>query len=564
MKKTLAIVLALCMMLGILAACSSKSSTTTSTGDNTNTQQQTIASAGKDPVVTDVVETGNGNVSGKDGKRTFLSFGAGTAQELSPFTSSSAGNMTFRTIIYTQLAYDDGNGWLASDAAESIEMADSEGFQWRIKLYAGIKDSDGNPFTADDLVFTMNKIKEIGRISYYSVFDNVVKEDDLTVLLTLKSNLNTALIDLCNNTLLVTEKAYTESPDEMKTTPVGTTQYKLTEVVPSSYAQFEKIDNYWQTDASKITRAAEANVDVIRITMLKETSAKLSGLQQGTLQLANNMTYLNTMGLDTNKFNIFEKKNTASCDNLVFNMTSTGLCANDINLRKAILYAIDSNAILAALGGKGEALKSEITTDYIDYNPEWLNEDYWTYNPDLAKEYLAKSNYKGETVRLLNSTDQTVQTRNEVIISELTAIGIKAELVTLESNVYQQNQYASSGSYDICAIGVGANDYLYSDAAAKIGSDTTSDVPGTTKYGWDNAEFIALCNEVGKIQTTNKAELNEKIHDMAYENAVIKGLASSSQYNIGVKGIESLMVTRTYIRAGATHFSADYDVFYEG
>ena len=69
---------------------------------------------------------------------------------------------------------------------------------------------------------------------------------------------------------------------------------------------------------------------------------------------------------------------------------------------------------------------------------------------------------------------------------------------------------------------------------------------------------------MGKIQTTNKAELNENIHDMAYENAVIKGLASSSQYNIGVKGIESLMVTRTYIRAGATHFSADYDVFYEG
>ena len=538
MRKELVVFLSACMLACSLTGCGGNSSKGGAATEAANTEK-----------------------AGKDGKRTYLAFGAGTAQEMSPFTSSSAGNMTFRTLVYMQLAYDDGKGWLVSDAAEKIEMEDE--YNFRIKLYEGIRDTNGNAFTADDLVFCMNKIKEIGKISYYSTFESVKKEDDYTVLVTLNSNLNTAFIDLCNNTLLVTQKSYEESADEMKTTPVGTTQYKVTEFVPSSYVLYERTDDYWQTDASKITRAAEANVDVIKITMLKETTQKVSGLQTGDLQLANNLTYLNTTTFNGNsKYRIFDKLNIATCDNLVFNMTENGVCADDLNLRKAVLYAIDNEAILAALGGQGEAMKAEVSSQYIGFNEDWLNEDYFDYNPELAKEYLAKSGYSGQTLRLLNSTDTAVKTRNEVILANLQAAGIKCELNTQETAVYQSSQYASHNEYDIAAIGIGANDFLISDAYVKVGSDTTSDVPGTTKFGWDNKEFIEMCNQVAVIGNQDAGELVEKIHDMAVENAVMKGLVVYAQYNVCVDTITDLFSTRSYVRANATHFAPEYDVFY--
>ena len=50
---------------------------------------------------------------------------------------------------------------------------------------------------------------------------------------------------------------------------------------------------YWQKDESKITRHYEANVDVIEMHMLTEAAQKVSGLQTGDLQLANELGYVN-------------------------------------------------------------------------------------------------------------------------------------------------------------------------------------------------------------------------------------------------------------------------------
>jgi len=64
---------------------------------------------------------------------------------------------------------------------------------------------------------------------------------------------------------------------------------------------------------------------------------------------------------------------------------------NDINIRKAIFYAIDRKRIVnELLGGYGEVLDSLFTIDSYYYYPAWSEYDY-----DLgkAKEFLSKTEY---------------------------------------------------------------------------------------------------------------------------------------------------------------------------
>ena len=67
---------------------------------------------------------------------------------------------------------------------------------------------------------------------------------------------------------------------------------------------------------------------------------------------------------------------------------------NDINIRKAIFYAIDRKRIVnELLGGYGEVLDSLFTIDSYYYYPAWSEYDY-----DLgkAKEFLSKTEYGGD------------------------------------------------------------------------------------------------------------------------------------------------------------------------
>ena len=74
---------------------------------------------------------------------------------------------------------------------------------------------------------------------------------------------------------------------------------------------------------------------------------------------------------------------------------------------------------------------------------------YWEYDVDLAKEYLAKSSYNGETIRILVNPAGWMAA-GTVIGAYLDAIGIKYELLSYDAALYADQHADESGTlYDI-------------------------------------------------------------------------------------------------------------------
>lgn len=124
-------------------------------------------------------------------------------------------------------------------------------------LRDGVKWSDGQPFTANDVVFTFNLLqKTAGLVGSGAVavngdnayVESVSAPDEKTVEFTFKQVFTPGLYDIANQDI-VAEHTWKDVPDATKFTndnPVGTGPFTEVTVFQNQVYQVEKNPNYWQ------------------------------------------------------------------------------------------------------------------------------------------------------------------------------------------------------------------------------------------------------------------------------------------------------------------------------
>jgi len=124
---------------------------------------------------------------------------------------------------------------------------------------------------------------------------------------------------------------------------------------------------------------------------------------------------------------------------------------NNVNFRKALAYAINPNQIVSAVYGgivKGANPTGLLPTlnSYIDRSA--VSQNGFSYNPTLAKQYLAKSGYSGRAITLEVPNGWTDWMASiQVITSNLAAVGIKCTPIYPEY-IARQNDLIG-GNYDL-------------------------------------------------------------------------------------------------------------------
>lgn len=109
---------------------------------------------------------------------------------LAPGSSASSDRLLAK-LIYNGLYTYDQDGKLVQDLAEEFERSE-DGKRYTVKLREGVKWHDGEDFTADDVVFTFNTVRDGSYDSIVSALKvvwrdvQVEKKDDLTVEFTLE------------------------------------------------------------------------------------------------------------------------------------------------------------------------------------------------------------------------------------------------------------------------------------------------------------------------------------------------------------------------------------------
>lgn len=399
-------------------------------------------------------------------------------ENMGPWSGMSQGRIAVLFTTYEYLLTRE-NGVAYGVLAKNWEAVDPKTYD--VELYDYIHDAAGNPLTASDVVFSFESAIATKNYGKLSVIDSVTAIDDYHV--EFKFNKDLEIGEFENVMLecaIVTQAAYEASPDQMATTPVGTSAYLVESYVPGSEVVMKDTGNYWQTDESLVHGTSIHNAGEIHFSVITEASQHTVALQTNSVDISNGVP-----DTDISKFEEdgeFSEGNAVSIvkDNLTYdveyNMSDKSVFKDDENLRLALAYAIDKDGInLGVFNGNGTAVKDFANETYPDYNTEWDSEDYYDYNVDKAKEYLEQSNYDGSSLRIeyINSG------MNEMIAQMLQAywgqIGVTTELIGYDQMIGQQEQYNADG-FDILLKTTGSTDYIVNQ----------------WKLCWDKRDYEAL------------------------------------------------------------------------
>lgn len=509
-------ILVLVMILGCLTGCGSKE-TASVQGESTGNKAENTATA-----------TATGD------KKIVVHERIGTdPTTLSPWGVESNGGNVIRNVMYESLMFKNiTNQTFELCLAESVEQLSDTCYQ--VKIYDYITDFNGNHMTADDIIFSYEMAIEAGTVTNkVSCLESMEKIDDYTVQFNLYPDPAIGAFESCMAYVYcVTKASYDASGDGMALNPVGTTPYKLTNVVSGSSWTFEKIDNYWQTDESKVATCSLGNADEITLSVIADRSAGAVALESGQIDAcmvydADAHNFINEDG--TSKEGYYTEIIGGLSVEMYFTCCEDSP-TSDINLRKAIAYCLDRDAIGYALYGKtGPAMNSVVALNWMDGNYGQTADDYFKQDYDLAREYLAKSNYNGETLRLMVVTPMAKA--GPLIQAYLAEIGINVELQNYDRATF--NAYANDaayGNFDIVVQNIGSDSTYpwlalgYLDGSAYEG--------GLNRMYIEDPKLDELYKNIKVASLFSQDNLKE-LADYVQEQCYAVGLFSINYYWVG-------------------------------
>jgi peptide/nickel transport system substrate-binding protein len=297
-----------------------------------------------------------------------------------------------------------------------------------LHLRQDVKFQNGDKFSADDVVYTFEKIAGPNTASVVpqSVdwIDHVDKVDDYTVRLQLKKPFPAALEYLAGPTPIYPASYFQKVKlDGFSKAPIGTGPYKIVQVTPGQGVMMEKNADYF-----KESPVGQPKIGKIQFVVIRDPEARVAQLMTGQVDwiwrvASDQMTSLSAMPNITVK-----SGETMRVGFLELNPNANGpenAPFKDVRVRQAINYAIDRQAMVDNLvRGGSKPVYSACFRTQTACDASQVTQ--YSYDPAKAKKLLAEAGYA-------NGFDTDLWTYRErdygeAIIGYLRNIGIRAKL----------------------------------------------------------------------------------------------------------------------------------------
>lgn len=316
-----------------------------------------------------------------------------------------------------------------------------DGLVWTFHLRQGVTFHDGTPFTAKDVKWTIDTIKDPKTASPFAgdlkAIDKVKIVDDYTVQVFLKYPFPNLLFNL-SNTASGIQKAgcYDKYGDDYGIKVViGTGPFMFKEWVRGDRIVLVKNPNYhWGPEW--MSNQGPPLFDELVIRTIPEESSRIMELVTGGVHVLRDVPPLQVDKLKNNpEINIFTEQSTRlgylayACDKKPF---------DNVLVRRAINHAVDRDTIVKYIFN-GHA------TPAYGYLPPALKDEYlaeseklgYKYDPAKAKALLAEAGFsKGFETTLSAENDSTSKRLAEVLQAQLADVGIKAKIQLYDSASY--------------------------------------------------------------------------------------------------------------------------------
>ena len=454
--------------------------------------------------------------------------------------------------------------------ATDMPTISDDGLTYTIKIKGDLKWSDGKALTAEDFAYSMKRAVVTG--GYYTQFiyqyvkgagkktdkgweaylkmdelkDMAVKAVDATTLeITLNEKCAYFTSLLTNTVFYPVQKAYFEEnvKDVTKSTWALDTKYptngafKVDTVSVKDKIVLSKNENYYA--------ASEVKVDGIEFKNISDKDSQTTAFESGQLDFATNVNDKTIASKEDLKKLVY------NIDPFVCNYyvlvnagdENTNEALKDVNVRKAMSYAVDRKAMLEVVdkGPNAYELNGMIPVGIPGVDGDFREEadakgKYAEFNLDKAIELMKKAGYS-ESKRLKLAYSSNDNAMHKTVVQSLQASFAKA-FIDLEYKPMEGEAFFDArdkGEFEICRHAMTAD---FIDPMAYLSMNVGATTPGNTT---DDAKFEAMVTAANKLDGDARLEkLHEAEKYLVEENAYVIPLFGYSDPHLKVAKLEGV------------------------
>ena len=445
-------------------------------------------------------------------------------ESIDPALNSAVDGANYILFAFDNLLKMDEDGKVVPGLAEKYEVSDDQ-LTWTFHLRDGLKWSDGSALTAEDFVYSWQRLVDpnvaapyaqtvLGMVEGYDdaigrpdVDGNTTVDPDPTKLKVEAPDEKTLIVHMAKPTpyfdklaafvsLSPVKKDVVEAnPDGWSIDPktyISTGPFKLTGWEPGSYLMFEKNENYWDADSIKL--------DGIKCLLMQDQNATFSAYESGdALMIKDVPTQEITTLKERSDFHIDPILGTYYLD-----LNTTLDEFKDPKVREALSLALDrkyiSETITSGTYTPASGFVSEGVTDWngtawqdnITDKSAYINIDDHAGNLAKAKELLKEAGYEngvGLPEMVYSTNDASYHKKiAEYLQQAWGELGLKVQVNIVEWKSFTPQR--RSGNYQIARDGWVMD---YNDPSNILELALTGNGNNNAKYS--NPEFDALMSK---------------------------------------------------------------------
>ena len=465
---------------------------------------------------------GGGSKSAKKVSGKILTIEMGPEVEsIDPALNTTNDGANYLTYLFDNLLRTDKDGKVVPSLAQKYEVSD-DGLTWTFHLRDGLKWSDGSDFTANDFVYSWQRMVDpdvaapyaetvLGMVEGYDEAigkpdenGNQTTTPDITKLRVEAPDDKTFVVHMSHPTpyfdklatfaaLSPVKKDVVEAkPDGWTLDPktyISTGPFKLAEWKSGSYLMLEKNENYWNKDAVKL--------DGIKCLLMEDQNAAFSAYESGDALMIKD--------IPTQEITTLQKRPDYRLDPQIgtyfIDLNNTLDEFKDAKVRRALSLALDRKYISETItAGTYTPAKGFVPQGVSDWDGSswydhltdpsvYINVDDYQGNLAKAKELLKEAGHEngaGLPTIVYSTNDQSYHKKIAEYLQQVWGeLGVKVEVNIVEWKSFTPQR--RSGNYQAARDGWVMD---YNDPSNILQLTSTGNGNNSSKYS--NPEYDAL------------------------------------------------------------------------
>ncbi|RIY01409.1 ABC transporter substrate-binding protein [Aureimonas flava] len=380
-----------------------------------------------------------------------------------PHLQSNAPNNALATHIFDSVVVNDPRSQSVPGLASSWTVLDDT--RWEFQLREGVVFSDGTPFTAEDVIASLDRATTIESTSSFRTYTRSIKSATAGEgnKLLIETNAPDPLLPNSLSRIRIVSAQHKDAPSadfNSGKAAIGTGPFVLAEYVPGNRVVLMRNDRYW---GDKFPWAR------VEMQIVSDEAARLAALLSGDFDLIEEMPYQGIRNVEaSDRFHVIRGTSSRvvylamdqarDVSPFVLSKSGAPLDRNplkDAKVRKALSLAINRKAIAErVMEGNAEPASQFLPKGEPGTSPEI---DVDPYDPEAAKALLAEAGYPdGFRLTIHGPNDRYVNDAKivQAVAQMFTRIGVATAVDVMPWSVYSAKNSRAEFSLSLSSWGV--------------------------------------------------------------------------------------------------------------